>query len=286
MLAQISSGSAVKRALRKPPRTWCATWLVRSVMKTSFSPRRCLTVQGNITLKAQRLGRMWVFSGDVYNLPPNAMPVVKAGANVAGEVLAESRQVSEFGGAVRLRESQGDSREVEIVTSSLTLKDCKLIATTTHSGQIWHLESKDSTRYRLNTEPGTKIANGEVIFELADDRFRTQTGGLVKFAPGLAIKKARSAKNGFEVNKGGTLLWIPQETHEINKDISLLMIEDGQWIEAGTEVVKDIFSQTAGIVTVTQKNDILREIIVRSRPVASAPRRKRWSVSPAMASRW
>jgi DNA-directed RNA polymerase subunit beta' len=42
------------------------------------------------------------------------------------------------------------------------------------------------------------------------------------------------------------------------------MIEDGQWIEAGTEVVKDIFSQTAGIVTVTQKNDILREIIVRS----------------------
>ncbi|MFM9102911.1 MAG: DNA-directed RNA polymerase subunit beta'', partial [Cyanobium sp.] len=59
-------------------------------------------------------------------------------------------------------------------------------------------------------------------------------------------------------------LWIPQETHEINKDISLLMIEDGQWIEAGTEVVKDIFSQTAGIVTVTQKNDILREIIVRS----------------------
>ncbi|MFM7266725.1 MAG: DNA-directed RNA polymerase subunit beta'', partial [Cyanobium sp.] len=56
----------------------------------------------------------------------------------------------------------------------------------------------------------------------------------------------------------------PQETPEINKDISLLMIEDGQWIEAGTEVVKDIFSQTAGIVTVTQKNDILREIIVRS----------------------
>ena len=103
-----------------------------------------------------------------------------------------------------------------------------------------------------------------MIAELADDRFRTQTGGLVKFAPGLAIKKARSAKNGYEVNKGGTLLWIPQETHEINKDISLLMITDGQWLEAGTEVVKDIFSQTAGIVSVTQKNDILREIIVRS----------------------
>jgi DNA-directed RNA polymerase subunit beta' len=153
---------------------------------------------------------------------------------------------------------------VQIVTTSMTLRDFKLLGESTHAGEIWNLEAKDGTRYRLNTIPGSKIGNAEVIAELADDRFRTQTGGLVKFAPGLAIKKARSAKNGYEVNKGGTLLWIPQETHEINKDISLLMITDGQWIEAGTEVVKDIFSQTAGIVSVTQKNDILREIIVRS----------------------
>jgi DNA-directed RNA polymerase subunit beta' len=185
-------------------------------------------------------------------------------AVTTGEVLAESRLVSEYGGAVRLRESAGDSREVQIVTASLTLKDCKLVGETTHSGETWHLEGKDNRRYLLKTQPGSKIASGEVIAELADDRFRTQTGGTVRFAPGLAIKKARTAKNGFEVSKGGTLLWIPQETHEINKDISLLMIDDGQWIEAGTEVVKDIFSQTAGIVTVTQKNDILREIIVRS----------------------
>jgi len=181
-----------------------------------------------------------------------------------GEVLAESRLVSEYGGAVRLRDSAGDSREVQIVTTSLTLKDCKLVGESTHSGEIWHLEGKDNIRYLLKTQPGSKIGSGEVIAELADDRFRTQTGGIVRFAPGLAIRKARSAKHGYEVSKGGTLLWIPQETHEINKDISLLMIEDGQWIEAGTEVVKDIFSQTAGIVTVTQKNDILREIIVRS----------------------
>ena len=42
------------------------------------------------------------------------------------------------------------------------------------------------------------------------------------------------------------------------------MTEDMKWIEAGTEVVKDIFSQTSGIVTVTQKNDILREITIRN----------------------
>jgi DNA-directed RNA polymerase subunit beta' len=265
MVAQISSGAQVKKSVEKATKDVICDLAGQVRFEDVIQPKEVTDRQGNITHKAQRLGRMWVFSGDVYNLPPNAQPVVDGNKEVTtGEVLAESRLVSEYGGAVRLRDSAGDSREVQIVTASVTLKDCKLAGESTHSGEIWHLEGKDNIRYLLKTQPGSKIGSGEVIAELADDRFRTQTGGIVRFAPGLSIKKARSAKHGYEVSKGGTLLWIPQETHEINKDISLLMIEDGQWIEAGTEVVKDIFSQTAGIVTVTQKNDILREIIVRS----------------------
>ncbi len=259
------AAAAVKKSVEKATKDVICDLAGQVRYESVIQPREVTDRQGNITLKAQRLGRLWVLAGDVYNLPPNAQPVVKGQMQVkSGQVLAEASQASEFGGEIRLRDSIGDSREVQIVTTSMTLKDFKLQGESTHSGEIWHLEAKDATRYRLNTIPGSKIGNGEVIAELADDRFRTKTGGLAKFAPGLAIKKARSAKNGYEVSKGGTLLWIPQETHEINKDISLLMIDDGQWIEAGTEVVKDIFSQTAGIVTVTQKNDILREIIVRS----------------------
>lgn len=263
-VAQIAAG-AVKKSVEKATKDVICDLAGQVSYDPTIQPREVTDRQGNITHKAQRLGRMWVLAGDVYNLPPNARPVVTAGAQVTeSQVLAEASQASEYGGAVRLREALGDSREVQIVTTSMTLRDFKLQGESTHAGEIWNLEAKDGTRYRLNTIPGSKIGSGEVVAELNDDRFRTQTGGLVRFAPGLAIKKARSAKNGYEVNKGGTLLWIPQETHEINKDISLLMITDGQWIEAGTEVVKDIFSQTAGIVTVTQKNDILREIIIRS----------------------
>ena len=155
---------------------------------------------------------MWVLAGDVYNLPPNARPVVTAGATVTeGQVLAEASQSSEYGGAIRLREALGDSREVQIVTTAMTLRDFKLQGESTHAGEIWNLEAKDGTRYRLNTIPGSKIGSGEVVAELNDDRFRTQTGGLVRFAPGLAIKKARSAKNGYEVNKGGRCFGFPRK---------------------------------------------------------------------------
>ena len=263
-IAQIAAGS-VQKSVEKATKDVICDLAGQVRYEEAIQPKEVTDRQGNITLKAQRLGRLWVLAGDVYNLPPNAQPVVQSNANVVEtQVLAEASQASEFGGQVRLRDSIGDSREVQIVTTSMTLKDFKLLEESTHSGEIWNLEAKDATRYRLNSVPGSKIGNGEIIAELSDDRFRTKTGGLVKYAPGLTVKKARSAKNGFEVSNGGTLLWVPQETHEINKDISLLMIEDRQWIEAGTEVVKDIFSQTAGIVTVTQKNDILREIIVRS----------------------
>ncbi len=263
-VAQIASG-AVQKSVEKATKDVICDLAGQVRYETIIQPKEVTDRQGNITLKAQRLGRLWVLAGDVYNLPPNAKPVVSGNLSVKkGQVLAEANQASEYGGEVRLRDSIGDSREVQIVTTSMTLKDFKLLEESTHSGEIWNLEAQDDTRYRLNTVPGSKISNNEVIAELADDRFKTQTGGLVKYAPGLTIKKARSAKNGYEVSKGGTLLWIPQETHEINKDISLLMIKDRQWIDAGTEVVKDIFSHTSGIVTVTQKNDILREIIVRS----------------------
>jgi DNA-directed RNA polymerase subunit beta' len=263
-VAQITAG-AVKKSVEKATKDVICDLAGQVRYDKVIQPKEVTDRQGNITLKAQRLGRLWVLAGDVYNLPPNARPVISPGKSVdEGTVLAEASQSSEFGGQVRLRESIGDSREVQIVTTSMSITNFELIEESTHAGQIYNLESSDGTSYRLNISPGNKISNGEVIADLTDERFRTKTGGLVKYAPGLSVKKARSSKNGFEVSQGGTLLWIPQETHEINKDISLLMIEDMKWIEAGTEVVKDIFSQTSGIVTVTQKNDILREITVRN----------------------
>ena len=129
-------------------------------------------------------------------MPPNARPVISSGKYVdEGTVLAEASQSSEFGGQVRLRESKGDSREVQIVTTSMSINNFKLIEESTHAGQIYNLESNDGTSYRLNISPGSKISNGETIADLTDERFRTKTGGLVKYAPGLSVKKARSSKN-------------------------------------------------------------------------------------------
>jgi DNA-directed RNA polymerase subunit beta' len=222
--------------------------------------------QGNTTRIAQRGGLLWILSGEVYNLPPGAEPVVKNSDRIqTGGVLAETKLVTEHGGIVRLpqeSETSKGGREVEIITASVLLDQAQLRVESYQGRDHYLIETNHSQLFSLKATPGTKVTNNQVVAELIDDRYRTQTGGIIKYS-GVEVAKRGKAKQGYEVVKGGTLLWIPEEAHEVNKDISLLLVEDGQYVEAGTEVVKDIFCQSNGVVEVTQKNDILREIVIK-----------------------
>ena len=221
--------------------------------------------QGNITKLAQRGGLLWVLSGEVYNLPPGAEPTVKNGDMIdSNGILAETKIVTERGGIVRLpdRSDSKGSREVEIITASVMLDTTEVQVESGQGREHYFLQTDKGVRYSLIATPGAKVTGGQVIAELVDDTYHTQSGGIIKFS-GVEVAKKSKGKQGYEVTKGGTILWIPEEAHEVNKDISLLMVEDGQFIEAGTEVVKDIFCQISGVVEVTQKNDILREIVIK-----------------------
>ncbi len=215
--------------------------------------------QGNTTRIAQRGGLLWVLSGEVYNLLPGAEALVKNGDKVKpGDLLAQTRLTAANGGVVRMIT---DSREIEIVTASVSLDQAKVKVESDGGREQYIIYTADERRFLLKATPGTKVQNGQIVAELIDDRYRTETGGIIKYG-GITIGKG-NRKQGYEIEKGGTLLWIPEESHEVNKDISLLIVEDGEYVEAGAEVVKDVFCQSSGIVEVVQKNDILREIIIK-----------------------
>ena len=215
--------------------------------------------QGNTTRIAQRSGLLWVLSGEVYNLLPGAEANVKNGDQVKpGDILAQTRLTAANGGVVRMFP---DSREIEIVTASVSLDQAKVRVESDGGREQYIIYTADERKFLLKTAPGTKVQNKQVVAELIDDFYRTETGGIIKYG-GITVGKG-NRKQGYEIETGGTLLWITEESHEVNKDISLLIVEDGEYVEAGTEVVKDIFCQSSGIAEVVQKNDILREIIIK-----------------------
>jgi DNA-directed RNA polymerase subunit beta' len=234
--------------------------LAGEVLFAGLVPEEKTDRQGNTTRIAQQGGLIWILSGEVYNLPPGAEPVVKNGDAVQpGSVLAETKLVTANGGVVRLTPGK---REIDIITASVLLDEALVRIESTGGREQYVIYTTNNQRFLLKATPGTKVLNNQVVAELIDDQYRTQTGGIIKYA-GVEVAKRGKAKQGYEVTKGGTLLWIPEECHEVNKDISLLLVEDGQYVEAGTEVVKDIFCQSGGIVEVVQKNDILREIVIK-----------------------
>ncbi|NRB07674.1 MAG: DNA-directed RNA polymerase subunit beta'' [Richelia sp.] len=265
LLAEVALGGRTTRVNTEKAVKDVASDLAGEVKFADVVAEQKTDRQGNTTTTAAKGGLIWVLSGEVYNLPPGAELVVKNNDTIeTNGVLAETQLTSVHGGVVRLPESTPGktTREIEIITASVVL-DQATVTVQSHQGRNNYLITTGNNQlFNLRATPGTKVQNGQVVAELIDDHYRTNTGGLLKYA-GVEVQKKGKAKQGYEVVQGGTLLWIPEETHEVNKDISLLLVEDGQYIEAGTEIVKDIFCQNKGVVEVTQKNDILREVVVK-----------------------
>ncbi|WNN91919.1 DNA-directed RNA polymerase subunit beta' [Gloeocapsopsis dulcis] len=267
LLAEVAIGGRNTRAHTEKATKDVASDLAGEVKFADVVPEEKTDRQGNTTTTAARGGLIWILSGEVYNLPPGAEPLVVNGQQIeANSVLAETRLNTVYGGTVRIPSGIDNNgkggREIEIITASVVLDTARVRVEHTQGRDHYLVETNNNQMFSLLATPGTKVQNHQVVAELISDEYRTTTGGLIKYS-GIELAKKGKAKQGYEIVQGGTILWIPEETHEVNKDISLLMVEDAQYVEAGTEVVKDIFCQNNGVVEVTQKNDILRELVVK-----------------------
>lgn len=265
LLAEVALAGRNTRANTEKASKDVASDLAGEVKFADVVPEEKTDRQGNTTTTAAKGGLIWILSGEVYNLPPGAEPIVGNGDRVTAQsVLAETKLTTLHGGVVRLPQASNGKggREIEIITASVVLDTATVRVEHSQGRDQYLIETSTNQLFSLLATPGTKVQNNQVVAELIDDQYRTTTGGLIKYA-GVEVAKKGKAKQGYEVVQGGTLLWIPEETHEVNKDISLLLVEDGQYVEASTEVVKDIFCQNSGVVEVTQKNDILRELVIK-----------------------
>ncbi len=225
--------------------------------------------QGNISRIANRQGIVWVLGGDVYALPAGSKVLVEDGQKIKkGEKLAETLIISEHGGEVRVGDSleikevdfEGkkikkivSGKELTIVIASIQAKNA--IFEQTKKEQIWTVP-ETGEKYIVKSPVDTTVENGMIIAELIDETYKVESSGEIRY-------------NGLEVDENqvvvnpGQIIFIPEEIHQISKDASLKLVESGTYVEAGCEVVKDIYTHIAGIVEIKEFNDIIHEIVVR-----------------------
>ena len=225
--------------------------------------------QGNISRIANKQGIVWVLGGDVYALPAGSKVLVKDGQKIKkGEKLAETLIISEHGGEVRvndnleIKEVEFEGKTIKKIVSGkeLTIVIASIQASNavfeqTKKEQIWTVPTTGE-KYIVKSPVDTTVENGMIIAELIDDTHKVESSGEIRY-------------NGLEVDENqvvitpGQIIFIPEEIHQISKDASLKLVESGTYVEAGTEVVKDIYTHISGIVEIKEFNDIIHEITVR-----------------------
>lgn len=225
--------------------------------------------QGNISRTTNKQGIIWVLGGDVYNLPGGSKVLVKDEQKVkSGEKLAETLTISEHGGEVRFGEDlviedvkfEGKNikkvvqgKEITIVIASLMPENASFEQT--KKEQLWTVD-KTGEKYIVKAPVDTPVENGMIIAELIDDECAVSSSGEIRYVD-------VEVDDNQIITKPGAVVFIPEEIHQISKDSSLKMVENGTFVTAGTEIVKDVYCHIDGIVEFKEYNDIIHEITVR-----------------------
>ena len=98
-----------------------------------------------------------------------------------------------------------------------------------------------------------------------------------------SIEIFKQAKDGFNtvkkicskpIIKHRTLLWLNEEIHKVECDENMLLVEHGDFISKGFELIPGRFSKTSGIITIVQKNNSIRIISIKSGLVYKGKRLK------------
>nr|WPV72430.1 beta'' subunit of RNA polymerase [Navicula sp.] len=149
-----------------------------------------------------------------------------------------------------------------------------------------------------NSKSYLQLTKDEKLGNLVTNKFRTLTGGILYYDyknifkfneknkiidyydslpfPFSGKRKVIYKKNKktFMVESAGkkepptishrTILWLVEEFHKVNCEQNRLLVEHGDLISEGFELIPNIFSKTSGIVIIQQKNNLVQTISIKS----------------------
>jgi len=130
--------------------------------------------------------------------------------------------------------------------------------------------------YQKNSKNYLQLTRTETIGTQISNAFQVLTGGTIfyNFKTLRPIQKEngtvsyynRSNRNKLYncIVRHRTLIWLSEEFHEVNCEPNILLVEAGDFISKGFELIPGLFSKTSGLVTIVQKNNVIKTIVIKS----------------------
>ena len=121
-----------------------------------------------------------------------------------------------------------------------------------------------------------ELTRNEKLGSLITNAFQTFTGGTLYYNSKNLLRSNKQDKNLYYYNRSKsekqyttlathrTISWLGEEFHEVNCEPAILLVEHNDFISSGFELIPGLFSKTSGLVSIVQKNNVVKTIIIKS----------------------
>nr|YP_009399920.1 RNA polymerase b''''-subunit [Tolypiocladia glomerulata]ARW69739.1 RNA polymerase b''''-subunit [Tolypiocladia glomerulata] len=205
---------------------------------------------------------IWILSGEVYSLPKLSNLMVSKNQLIKkGDLLARTNLLNDVEGKIHVIHSKIASPKILLITSSKVYTNLKVFHEFINDYKRYFIQTENNEKFLLKCYPNKRIINQQIIADLVSSAYKTKTGGIIKYLD-LSMTKLTD-HDVYNIDTPGYILWIPEETHVVNKDVSLLLAQNLSFIDVGTEIIQNIFANNSGFLEISEKDGIIREIVIK-----------------------
>ena len=227
---------------------------------------------------------IWILSGQLYNSPNKSFLNFYSDYKLNKySYIFRTKIINHYNGLITLINNKNTlyQKIVKIKNNKYSLKDSflqkleKQIYFNNYIVSIGHLKCLIKVHLK-NNQYYLELTRNEQFGTLITNSFKTLTGGTLYY----------NSTNLFNTNKQNqivsfynrhdtdrsylsiiphrTVSWLGEEFHTVNCEPAILLVEHGDFISEGFELIPGLFSKTSGLVTLIQKNSIVQTIIIKS----------------------
>lgn len=221
---------------------------------------------------------LWILAGQVYQAPTNSFlnfyPDYKINKN---NFIFRSKIINTLPGYVKFAKDSISPITIEILSEIQTFSNSTIIKLLRYDNSINYLFKCNQIKYFLNfnlTLKKTPQNNANLNYSrttfgsLLTNSFKTLTGGIPYFTNEINRQNSSDLNSKIyfyeqvtNINSR-TIIWLPEETYFPNCENKLLMVNNNNFIPKQFELLPNIFSQTSGIIKISEKRTVDKKIIV------------------------
>ena len=227
---------------------------------------------------------IWILSGQLYNSPANSFlnfyPDYKLNKH---SYIFRTKLINHYSGFVEFINSKKSlyQRLIKINNNKYSLLESKLEKLDSNVNFNNYLLKLGSFKYFLKIQRKysknyLQMTRNEKFGTLVTNSFRTLTGGTLYYDYKNSLKnnkqnkiisyyrRSTRDKKYKSVVRHRTIIWLGEEIHKVNCEQNILLVEHGDFISKGFELIPGLFSKTSGLVTIVQKNNVIKTISIKS----------------------